>query len=40
MFSSVLSGICSTLAANIPFVGSYIGQACSAVVSLLQSLGL
>ncbi len=40
MISSVLSGICSTLAANIPVVGSYFGQACSAIVSLLQSLGL
>lgn len=40
MFSSVLSGLCSTLAANIPVIGSYIGQACSTFVSLLQSLGL
>ena len=40
MISSVLSGLCSTLAANVPFVGSTIGQACGAIVSLLQSLGL
>ena len=40
MISSVLAGVCSTLAANIPVVGSYFGQACSAIVSLLQSLGL
>jgi len=40
MISSILSSVCSTLAANIPFVGSIFGQACGAVVSLLQSLGL
>lgn len=40
MISSLVSNVCSTIVANVPYIGEFIGQACSALVSLLQSLGL